>query len=681
MKGNYKIALVGNPNCGKTSIFNALTGSKQHVGNWPGVTVEKKEGKLKYQGKMVNVIDLPGIYSLGAYSEDELVARKFILEDKPDVIVNIIDSTNIERNLYLTMQLMEMHSNVIVVLNMMDEAKKKNININVNELCKKLKAPIVETIATKNTGLDSLKDKIFEIVEGKQKSEGIQVAYGDLVESQIAASVETIEQESILDKYPSNWLAIKILENDERIVDEIKSKQNGEKILNQFKEIAQTLEKEVGYEIESYIIDKKYDKIAEITKETVKRQVNDARTTSDKIDAVVTNKWLGIPIFAAIMFIVYQITMNFGNEFLGGFIDKGFGALGEWAEGAMANSPEILKSFIVDGLIGGMGAVFVFIPLLFTLYLLISFLEDSGYMARAAYVMDKFMNSIGLHGKTAVSLIIGSGCNVAGIMSTRTMESKKDRMVSILINPFVSCGARLPVYALFIGAFFADKKMGIFSQAGLIMFCLYALGIIIAIITGKIFSSTLFKAEESYFVMELPPYRMPTLKGLCIHMWEKSAAFLKKAGTIIFAIVVIVWALSNLPFGVEPGTEKSILGMIGSVIAPILKPAGFGNWQAGVALITGLGAKEAVVATMGIVYGAAEGPELTAAIQHIFTPLTAVSFMVFSLLYAPCAAAIGTIKRETNSAKWAWFTVIYTTVLAWIMAVLVYQIGRLLGYV
>ncbi|WP_125153150.1 ferrous iron transport protein B [Clostridium rectalis] len=680
MKKELVIALVGNPNCGKTSLFNALTGAKQHVGNWPGVTVEKKEGRLTFEGRNITVVDLPGTYSLGAYSEDEVVARNFILEGSPDVVINVVDSTNIERNLYLTTQLMEMNTNVVLALNMMDEAKNKNIDIDEFKLSEKLGIHTVPTIAIKKEGVKDLLKKTIQLGENK-KQLSFKMDYGKEIEKEITNLKNIIIDSPVSLGYPAEWTALKLLENDAYIVNKINENGLNKRLMDEVKTSISTLTKSIGYEPEAYIVDMRYDFIAEATKNSVKKPSGKILSTSDKIDKVITHKIWGIPIFATIMFLMYQITITFGNDFLGGFIDEGFAFLGEWASEAMVNSPELLQSFVVDAVIGGMGAVIVFVPLLFTMYFLISLLEDSGYMARAAYVMDRFMSSIGLHGKTAVSLIISSGCNVAGIMSTRTMESKKDRMVSILINPFISCGARLPVYALFVSAFFEEKKIGIFSQAGIIIFGLYVLGIIMAIFMGKIFSSTLFKGEQSYFVMELPPYRIPTIKGVIIHMWEKSEAFIKKAGTIIFGIVVLVWALSNLPAGVEPGSENSILGIIGSAIAPIFKPAGFGNWQSGVALITGLGAKEAVVGTMATVYGvASEGVELIQEVRQIFTPLSAISFMVFTLLYAPCAAAIAAVKRETNSAKWAWFTVLYTTVIAWIMAVLVYQIGKMLGF-
>lgn len=681
MNKNLVIALAGNPNCGKTTIFNALTGSKQHVGNWPGVTVEKKEGKLKAGGKEITVVDLPGTYSLGAYSEDEVVARNFILKDNPDVVINVIDSSNIERNLYLTMQILETGANVVLALNMMDEAKNKNIEINTKKLAQLLNIPVITTVATKGQGMEELIDEAIRLGDKKQVK-SFNINYGDDIEREVDILEETLAQSCASLEYPPKWTAIKLLENDEYIKKLMEEYNQDKSVNNKIEKSINNLTDIIGYEPDTFIIDKRYELISEIIQKSVKKQVVRKESTSDKIDKVVTHKWFGIPIFAIIMFLIYQVTMTFGNEFLGGYVGDAFTALGEWVEPLLETigTSELLTSFIVDGLIGGLGAVMVFVPMLFVMYILISILEDTGYMARAAYVMDKFMNYIGLHGKTAVSLIISSGCNVAGIMSTRTLDSKKDRMIAILINPFVSCGARLPVYALFAGAFFEGRRIGIFDASGIVVFSLYVLGIVVAILMGKFFSKRVFKGEESYFIMELPPYRIPTVKSIIIHMWEKSEAFLKKAGTIILGTVVVVWVLSNLPGGVEPGSSESLIGIIGSAIAPIFTWAGFDNWQSSVALITGLGAKEAVVGTLATVYGVAEGPDLTGAIQQIFTPLSALSFMVMTLLYCPCAATIGAIRRETNSRKWAAITVGYTCLIGWGAAVIVYQVGRLMGF-
>lgn len=680
MNKELVIALAGNPNCGKTSLFNALTGSRQHVGNWPGVTVEKKEGKLKFEDKNITVVDLPGTYSLGAYSEDEVVARNFILRDKPDVVVNVIDASNIERNLYLTIQLLETGAKVVLALNMMDEAKNKNIEININKLSKLLNVPIVSTVATKGEGIKELIKKAVKLGDSKEGNV-FGIDYGSDIQKEVDLLEDSFLECAAALEYPPKWTAIKLLENDEYIKRYIEEKKDFENINDKVQKSIENLITIIGYEPDTFIIDKRYEIISEVIQHTVKKEAVRVESMSDKIDKWITHKWLGIPIFAVIMFAMYQVSMTFGNGFLGGKVDDAFSTLGEWAGTTLTNmgTPELLKSFITDGLIGGLGSVLVFIPMIFTMYFFISILEDSGYMARAAYVMDRLMNSIGLHGKTAVSLIISGGCNVAGIMSTRTLDSKKDRMVAILINPFVSCSARLPVYALFAGAFFSGKKIGIFDQGGIVIFSLYALGIIVAILVGKFFSEKVFKGEESYFILELPPYRIPTAKSIFIHMWEKSSHFIKKMSTVILGLVIIVWVLSNLPGGVEPGSKDSLIGMIGSVLAPIFKPAGFGTWQSSVALLTGIGAKEAVVSTLGTVYGVGE-ENLTAVIQQAFTPLSALAFMVMSLLYCPCAATIGAIKRETNSSKWALGAVVYTCVIGWVAGVLVYQIGKLLGF-
>lgn len=677
MKKDYTIALVGNPNCGKTSLFNVLTGSKQHVGNWPGVTVERKEGIVNYQGKNLKVIDLPGTYTFSACSEDEIIAVNYILEEKPDVVINVIDSGNLERNLYLTLQLLEMNSRVVIALNMADEAEKRKIFIDKEKLAKFLSTPVVPTIATKNGGIQDL---LNASVNYEREDEApLKLDYGQVVNEELSKIVQALLDTGVATIETANLVAIKLLEGDQYFIDSVKLEEK--KNLNEMvKAGRRKILDETGADPEIYLADKRYGFIVNLIKECVRKDNASADSLTEKIDKVVTNKWLGLPFFISVMFLLYQITMAFGNNFLGGYVDAGFVALGEYLSGVMVNSPELLRSFVIDAMIGGVGAVLVFVPLMFTMFFLISFLEDSGYMARAAYVMDKLMNAVGLHGKTAVSMIISSGCNVTGIMSTRTLDTKKDRMIGILISPFVSCSARLPVYALFAGVFFGDQKFGILTVSGIVFFSLYVLGIVVAVIVGKILSKTLFKEEHSYFIMELPPYRIPTLKTTLTHMWEKTESFIKRAGTIIFGIVVIIWILSIMPMGVEPGSVDSILGKIGSVLAPILRPAGFGYWEAAVALIVGIGAKEAIVATFGMVYGVGEGVQLASAIQMYYTPLTAYAFMVMTLLYAPCAATFGIIRKETNSTKWALFALFYSLIIGWTAAVLVYQVGRLLGF-
>ena len=668
------IALAGNPNSGKTSIFNNLTGSRQHVGNWPGVTVEKKEGRLTYQGVCHKIIDLPGTYSLGAYSEDEVIARDFILKEKPDVIVSVVDASNLARNLYLTTQLLEMGANVVVALNMMDEAKARGLNYNVQKLSAMLGVPVITTVATKKEGMDQLVAKVIEAADAG-KGSLLKIDYGNELEEELGQLESTIQNHGQLSaEYPARWLALKMLEEDEHIHNEVKGRAGTADLVAQAEKSAAHLLDVIGEDTESLVADRRYGFITGVAKKSVtKRESAEQRLTrSDKIDSIVTSRFLGIPIFLFAMWAVFQFTFTLGDPMIG-WVETFF----EWFGGLVIagltaiNSSDLVISLMVDGIIGGVGSVLVFIPNIFLLFLAISFLEDSGYMARAAYVMDRFMNSLGLHGKAFIPLLVGFGCNVPAIMATRTLENKRDRMVTILIAPLMSCGARLPVYVLFVGAFFSANQ-------GLVLFSLYILGIVLAVIMGKIFKTFLFPGEASPFVMELPPYRIPTLKGTFIHMWERGSAFLKKAGTIIFSIVVLIWVLSILPWGVEYASQESLVGKLGSFVAPIFAPAGFGTWEAASALVFGILAKEVVVGTLGVIYGVGE-EGLATAIQQFWTPLAAYSFMVMTLIYIPCAAVIGVIKRETNSWKWTGFAVGYTLALGWLMAVIIYQGGRLLG--
>jgi len=675
MAKELTLALVGNPNCGKTSLFNVLTGSRQHVGNWPGVTVERKEGFVKYEDKDLRIIDLPGTYSFSASSEDEIIAVQYILRDKPDVVINVIDSGNIERNLYLTVQLLEMNTKVVLALNMIDEAEKKQIFIDQRKLAELLGVPVVATVATKNTGIREMLAKAVSLEHSAEPS--FKLDYGQPVNDVLREIAAALENLGIANEKTSHLLAVKLLEDDNYVKEFVRLDKHD--LLKQTVQAGKEKIRSVtGFDPEIHMAGKRYEYINYLIKECVRKGTAQGEDLTEKIDKIVTNKYLGIPLFFLIMFLLYMITMSFGNDFLGSYVELAFAALGEYVAGLLVNAPELVRSFFVDALIGGVGSVLVFVPLMFTMYFLISFLEDSGYMARAAYVMDRLMNAVGLHGKTAVAMIISSGCNVAGIMSTRTLDTKKDRMIGILISPFISCSARLPVYALFAAAFFGNKKVGILPASGLVFFSLYLLGIFVAIVAGKVLSKTVFKQEKSYFVMELPPYRFPTLKSLLIHMWEKTEAFVKKAGTIILAIVVFLWILSILPLGVTPGSQESLLGKIGSLIAPLFAPAGFGNWESAVALIVGVGAKEAIVAAFGLVYGTGE-EMLTGVLVQYFTPLSAYAFMVMTLLYSPCAATFGIIKKETNSLKWALFSVAYSFAIGWSLAVLVYQVGRLFG--
>ncbi len=660
------VALLGNPNSGKTTLFNGLTGSNQKIGNWPGVTVDKKEGKLKFNNEEYNIVDLPGTYSLGAYSEDEIVARDFLLNGNPDVVISVIDATNLERNLYLLTQLMETGSNVIIALNMMDEAEKKLMKIDVKKLSDSLGIPVIPMVASKETGLDKLKEQIEKSSKSNSKPNSLNM-YSEDLQKEINDLTEKL---SNLDtNYPSEWLAIKALEGDKKVLDILSFEKNLSR--ETYKHIVELSE---TYELG--MIDSRYDFIRSIVNSSVKKPDEAVVTLTDKVDKIITNKYLGIPIFAAIMFVIFQLTFKIGEELLGDTTGEFIGYLGEKVAGLLGNlnAPEWLMALVQEGFFEGVGTVLAFVPIIMVLYFFLGLLEDSGYMARAAYVMDGVMRSIGLHGKTFIPMIIGFGCTVPAVMATRTLDNKKDRMIAILINPFMSCGAKVPIYLAFTAAFFP-------KNGGVVMFALYAIGIIVALIMGKIFSSTIFKGEESHFIMELPPYRAPILKYVIRDMWDKVSSFIKRAGTTIFSVIVILWILAHLPGDVEAYSQESILGMIGTFIAPIFKPAGFGTWQAAVSLFAGIPAKEVVVATLGMVYaGVNEGSELVGALQQHFTPLTALSFLIMTLLYTPCAAALGAIKQETGSVKWMLFVAVYTFVIGLVAATLVFQIGTLLGF-
>lgn len=669
---NANIALLGNPNCGKTSLFNLLTGARQHVGNWPGVTVEKKEGKCLYQKEVFNIVDLPGTYSLGAFSEDEIVARNYILQNKPDLIFNVVDSTNLERNLYLTLQALEINPQVVLVLNMIDEADNKKIAIDKLKLSQILNIPVVATAAVKKQGIEKLLSLAHNTLESN-KTNKFRIDYGPVVEKEITVLQGMLEATTYWNqKFPCRWLAIKLLENDEYLIDLVSKVEDGEKIAQQLSSSQENILNSTGEEGEEIILDRRYTYTNEIVKKVVKKETRIEESFSDKVDRVVTNKYLGIPIFAGLMFIMFQSTFTLSGP-LTDWLGELFAGVGQFIAPLltkMGSSP-LLISFLVDGVIAGLGTVLGFAPPIMILFLFMSILEDSGYMARAAYVMDRVMQSVGLHGKSFISFLMGFGCNITGIMATRTLDSKKDRLIAILINPFMSCMARLPIYVLFTGVFFVHHQ-------GLIIFSLYFLGIILAIVSGHIFSKYLLKGEPSYFVMELPPYRMPTLRGLFIHMWEKAASYVQKAGTVILAALILVWVLANLPVGVEYASAQSYMGQLGNLFQPILQPTGFASWQAAASLITGVLAKEAVVGTMAVVYGVGENTLSNVLSQH-FTPLSAYSFMVMSLIYIPCIATIGAIKRETNSWKWTGFAIGYSLLVGWLLAVAVYQGGRMLG--
>jgi ferrous iron transport protein B len=655
------IALAGNPNSGKTTVFNNLTGGRQHVGNWPGVTVEKKEGKFTYDGHEITIVDLPGIYSLTAYSMDERIARDFLLRENPDAVVVVIDASNLERNLYLVTQLLELGSNVILDLNMMDMVRSKGVEIDTSKLSAVLGIPVIQTVAHKREGIEELKEAIVQI--SPKKADFFEIDYDQDIEDQI----EILQNAVALPVYPSRWVAIKLLEGDAEILKRVMHSKAESMVL----ESQAKLERHLDYDLETALVERRYAFLSGLVKESTRKTLDlmERLDISDQIDRILVNRYLGIPIFLAMMWLVFQLVFTIGSPLADG-IDSFMVWLGEAVSFGITGmkGPQWLSSLLSDGIIGGVGSVLVFLPNILLLFLAIAILEASGYMARGAFVMDRFMHALGLHGKSFIPMLLGFGCNIPGIMATRTLESEKDRILTILVNPLMSCSARLPIYVLFAGAFFPRNQ-------GLVIFSIYLMGIVLAVVVARIFKGVFFKGEVAPLIMELPPYRLPTIKGVLINMWERSSLFLRKAGTIIFLGVVLIWFLASLPLGAEYASEQSVIGKLGLLFAPLLKPAGFGFWQAGVALLFGILAKEVVVGTLGTLYGVEEAG-LTSVIQTQFTPLSSYAFMVMALVYIPCIAAIATIKRETDW-KWTGLAVGYSLVLGWVLAVLIYQIGAI----
>ncbi|HHV99778.1 MAG TPA: ferrous iron transport protein B [Clostridiaceae bacterium] len=675
----YTFALVGNPNCGKTTMFNEMTGSTQYVGNWPGVTVEKKEGRVKKFKENIKIVDLPGIYSLSPYSLEEIIARDYIIEEKPDVVINIVDASNIERNLYLTLQLKELGTPVVVALNMMDVVASRGDIIDIKKLESFLGMPVVPTSANKGTGVREVVEKALAVAEALpvQKEKQTEMVYDDSINKSLDV-IEELAAKATSDKgYNPRWAALKLLENDEKVMEKLKLDQS---LMSRIGSLRDELENKFDIDIETIIADARYQYISKIISKAVKKKLASGElTVSDKIDKVVTNRILAIPIFLAIMFLVFRITFgtlgSYGVDFVDGFINETLSsAVESWL--LAAGGADWLVELIVGGIIGGLGSVLAFIPQIILLFFFLSLLEDSGYMARAAFVMDRMLRKLGLSGKSFIPMLMGFGCTVPAAMAARTLENEKDRKLTIMLTPFMSCGARLPVYALFAAAFF-------FKNQTIVIFSIYLLGIVVAILSGILLKNTLFKGDVAPFVMELPPYRIPTLKGLAIHMWDRIKGFLKKAGTIIFTASVLIWFCQSFSLSLKMVEDPadSIFGTIGKAIAPIFSPLGFGDWKSSMALLTGLVAKEVVVSTLGILNGVGEeAANITTAIQSYFTPLKAYSFMVFTLLYMPCVAAFAAIKRELNSWKLALFSAGYQMGVAWIAAFLVYQVGRLLGF-
>jgi len=665
------IALVGNPNSGKTTLFNELTGSTQYVGNWPGVTVEKKEGKIKKTKNKINLVDLPGIYSLSSYTMEEIVARDYILDKKPDLIINIVDATNIERNMYLTTQILELGVPVLVALNMMDVIEKNKDKINLEEIESHLNAKVVPISASRGKGIENLISTLEEMATISPDLANIDF-YSKDIQQEVNKIENFIEEIANENKVNKRWLAVKLLEQDSHTLSKFDIDEEIKTYIVKIKEKIEEIEDD---DMESIIANERYIFINTMVKKTVKKTKRQELTNSDKIDKILTNRFFSVPIFLAVMFIVYYVSIQTLGDYTIGWVEGGI----EYFAGLVSSGlmslgvTEFIHALVIDGVIGGVGAVLVFVPQIMILFFFISVLEDTGYMARVAFVMDKFFRKFGLTGKSFIPLLIGSGCSVPGIMATRTLENEKDRKLTILLTPFISCGAKLPIYVMFAAAFFPNNS-------GMVVFTIYMLGIAVAILSGILLKNTLFKGAVAPFVMELPPYRVPTLKGLFIHMWDRGKDFLKKAGTIIFAAAVLIWMMQTFSFNfsIVENPSNSILAGIGRFIAPIFRPLGFGDWISAVAIFTGFVAKEVVVATLGVLTGVGEvaedAPELITSIQALFTPAKAWSFMAFNLLAAPCIAAIGAMKKEFNSWKWTLFAVSYQTGIAYIIAMIIYQV-------
>ena len=660
------VALVGNPNCGKTSLFNFASGAHERVGNYSGVTVDAKEGYADFEGYHIKLVDLPGTYSLSAYSPEELYVRKQLVEDTPDVIINVIDSSNIERNLYLTTQLMDMHLRVVIALNMFDETERRGDHFNIDTLSSLIGMPMVPTSFKMGRGLKDLMHEVIHIFESQEGHDNyyrhIHINHGHEIENGIANIQQYLKGNDLLRlRYSTRWLAIKLLENDSEAEQVVATLPEYEQILSARNLAAQRVKEETGDDSETAIMDAKYGFIRGALQEAGYKmgQKEDTYKTTHRLDAVITHRWLGFPIFFALLFLMFEVTFTLG-QYPMDWIELGVAWLGEFIGNSMSDGP--LKAMLVDGVIGGVGSVIVFLPQILILYTFISLMEDSGYMSRAAFIMDRLMHGMGLHGKSFIPLIMGFGCNVPAVMATRTIESRRSRLITMLVLPMMSCSARLPIYIMITGAFFATQYQS------LVMVSLYLVGIILSVVTARILSTWVIKGEDTPFVMELPPYRFPTAKAIFRHTWEKGKQYLKKMGGVILVASIIVWALGYFgTMGVAPSLESSFIGMLGKAVEPIFMPQGF-NWRLDVSLIAGVGAKEIVASTIGVLYGDA---------AFDFSQLTAFCFLLFVLIYFPCIATIVAIKNESGSWRWATFAALYTTALAWVVSAVVYQIGSL----
>lgn len=710
------IALVGNPNAGKTSLFNISSGGHEHVGNYGGVTVDSKEGRFKHKNYTIKLIDLPGTYSLSAYTPEELYVRRYIVEEKPDVIINVVAASNLERNLYLTTELIDMEVPTVIALNMYDELQASGSQFDHKILGQMIGMPMVPTVSKTGLGIEQLFDTAIEVYEGRNDIiRRVHIPYGNVLENAISKLNICIEKgNKVRLEFPRRYISIKLLEKDRDIEEYIKSLPNVDEISklqeSEIKETEETLKEDT----EQALTNARYGFIAGGLRETLRDKNNDKDPTRI-IDAIVTNKYVGFPLFFLFMFIMFECTFRVGAYPME-WIENGVEWLGNLVRNFIPDG--MFKDLLADGIIGGVGGVIVFLPNILILYAFISFMEDSGYMARAAFIMDKVMHKMGLHGKSFIPLIMGFGCNVPAILATRTIESRNSRMITMLINPFMSCSARLPVYLLFVGIFF-DK------YAGLALFSLYFIGILLAVLSARLFKRFLFRKEDTPFVMELPPYRIPTLRSVLIHMWDKSKQYLKKMGGVILIASIIIWFLGYFPLNKERDRvldeqivliesqyeqqqiteeekdelttqveehrniehqENSYIGRIGKTIEPVMRPLGF-DWKIGVSLFSGMAAKEVVVSTLGVLYTGDPDSQETLASRitnetypdgsPVFTPLVVVCLLLFVLIYFPCIATIAAIKEESGSWKWGLFSIIYTTLLAWVVSFLVFQIGSL----
>ena len=701
------VALAGNPNSGKTTIFNNITGARQHVGNYAGVTVERREGFRRFQGQDLLLVDLPGTYSLTANSLDEIVARNVIIDEKPDLIVNILDASNLERNLYLALQLLELERPLVLALNMTDMAEKAGIRINSDVLRTRLGVPVVKLIGNRNQGTEEL---LQTVVESSKRTiyRPFSIDYGAKIEAAIVEVTEALQNLTHV-KFPIRWLAVKLLENDTEVQASLLKIEGGSAVAAIVARVRNKTAVLLGEELEIAMAEARYRVVADIVAEFVDSSGRQEQTVSDRIDRVLTHRVLGLPLFFGIMWLLFNVVFTVG-EIPQGWIEDAVKWFSDLVSANLAEGE--LRSLLVDGIIGGVGSVLTFLPSILLLFFGIALLEDTGYMARAAFVMDRVMRAVGLHGKSFIPLLLGFGCSVPAVMGSRTLENKGDRMVTILVSPLMSCSARLPVYTLLIAAFFSE------NVAGSVLFSIYFLGISLAILMALVFRKWMFPGASEPFIMEMPPYHLPTLRSIAIHMWERSILYLKKAGTLILAASILIWFITNYPANVEYSkdydaakgqiTEQydevaakpllaqldqeqageklalSYAGQFGHFIEPVIKPLGF-DWKMGVGLVSAVAAKEVLVSTLATIYSVGDVEDDSQSLQEAlaadaaFSPLVAFSLMVFTLIYSPCLAVLAVVRRETNSWKWPAFSFVYSTTLAWIMSFVVYQGGRLIG--